>query len=150
MSDASLPPAHPAFAFLTQKADLPASSAATPLSTTTAFALTQLPAMKALLADLRPALAALSSRQPEQQQQQRDAAAVEEEMDKKSFRLQRVEYVESQTRRLHENVRGLELGPMGEVRDGEWQERGRRVGWGEVEALERVMGMIAGEGMDES
>lgn len=42
------------------------------------------------------------------------------------------------------------------MRDGEWQEEGRRVGRGEVEALERVLGLVnggggkEGEGMDES
>jgi len=43
-----------------------------------------------------------------------------------------------------EDVRGLELGEMGEVRDGEWQGEGRKLGKGEVEDLERVVGMVSG------
>jgi kinetochore protein Mis12/MTW1 len=112
--------------------------------------------MKTLLSELRPALHTMSSTQP----QVRDPNLVEQDGDK-SWRLQRLQYIESQTRRLHENVRGLELGPKGEVRDGEWQERGRRVGRAEVENLERVLGIVGngnpegqaegqGEEMDES
>jgi kinetochore protein Mis12/MTW1 len=136
------------FAFLQQKADLATTSAATPLSTTAAFALSQLPAMKALLADLRPALKTLSSPHAHAPDPNLSAAG---QGDGKSWREQRLEYVELQTRRLHENVRGLELGPQGAVRDGEWQEEGRRVGRVEVEALERVVGFVGGNGeeMDE-
>jgi len=53
-----------------------------------------------------------------------------------------------------ENVRGLELGEMGEVRDGEWQGEGRKLGKGEVDDLERVVGLVGdnggGDAMDES
>jgi kinetochore protein Mis12/MTW1 len=141
--DVSKEEPYPAFAFLSQKGDLATTSAATPLSTTTAFALSQLPAMKALLADLRPALITLSSPQSRAPNPNLSAAGQEDEQ---SWREYRLEYVESQTRRLHENVRGLELGSQGQVRDGEWQEEGRRVGRGEVEALERVVGMVGGNG----
>jgi kinetochore protein Mis12/MTW1 len=136
---------YPAFAFLERKGDLVTTSAATPLSTTTAFALSQLPAMKSLLADLRPALKALSSPQSHAPNPNLSASGQEDE---KSWRQQRLEYVESQTRRLHENVRGLELGPQGQVRDGEWQQEGRRVGRWEVEALERVVGLVGGNGAE--
>jgi kinetochore protein Mis12/MTW1 len=133
--------AYPAFGFLERKGDLATTSAATPLSTTTAFALSQLPAMKSLLADLRPSLRTLSS--PLSSAPDPNLATGE-----KSWRRERLEYVESQTRRLHENVRGLELGPQGAVRDGEWQEEGRRVGRGEVDALERVVGLVGGRDHD--
>ncbi len=33
---------------------------------------------------------------------------------------------------------------MGEVRDGEWQGEGRKLGKGEVEDLERVVDMVGG------
>lgn len=138
---------YPAFAFLSQKDDLANSSAATPLSTTTAFALSQLPAMKALLSELRPALHTLSSPHSPASFYPDPNLSNEGREDAKSWRRQRVEYVESQTRRLHENVRGLELGPQGAVRDGEWQEEGRRVGRAEVEALERVVGLVGGGGV---
>lgn len=69
----------------------------------------------------------------------------------KSWRKERLEYIESQTRRVQENVRGLELGKKGEMRDGEWQEQGRRVGRREVDALERVVSLVQGtDEMDES
>jgi kinetochore protein Mis12/MTW1 len=138
---------YPAFAFLSRKGDLANSSAATPLSTTTAFALSQLPAMKALLADLRPALRTLSGPLSPSSAENPNLSAAGQE-DEKSWRRQRLEYVEAQTRKLHENVRGLELGVQGRVRDGEWQEEGRRVGRGEVEALERVVGLVGGEDHD--
>lgn len=138
---------YPAFAFLSRKGDLANSSAATPLSTTTAFALSQLPAMKALLADLRPALRALSGPLSASSAGNPNLSAAGQG-DEKSWRRQRLEYVEAQTRKLHENVRGLELGVQGRVRDGEWQEGGRRVGRGEVEALERVVGLVSGEDHD--
>jgi len=73
----------------------------------------------------------------------RDPNLVENGADR-TWRKQRLEYVESQTRRFHENIRGLELGDQGEVRDGEWQEQGRRITRDEVEALERVVAMVNG------
>lgn len=66
----------------------------------------------------------------------------------KSFRGERFDYVESQTRRQLE-LRGVELDAQGKVRDGEWQSEGRQLGKGEVESLERVVGMVRGEDMDE-
>lgn len=72
-----------------------------------------------------------------------DPNLVENEKEK-SWRRQRVEYIESQSRRHLENVGGLELGRNGEVRDGEWQGEGRRLGKGEVVDLERVVAMMGG------
>jgi kinetochore protein Mis12/MTW1 len=103
--------------------------------------------MKALLADLRPALRTLSGPLSLSSAENPNLSAAAQE-DEKSWRRQRLEYVETQTRKLHENVRGLELGVQGRVRDGEWQEEGRRVGRGEVEALERVVGLVGGEDHD--
>ncbi|KAK3901395.1 Mis12 protein-domain-containing protein [Staphylotrichum tortipilum] len=140
----------PPFAFLHAKADLPSSDASTPLTTTTAFTLSQLPALRDLSTTLRgvmPALAASTTTNPDHD---------EEEGKKKSWRRERLEYVETVTRKHLENVRGLELGRDGEVRDGEWDGGGRVVGRGEVEGLERVVGVLGGgpgskgEGMDES
>ena len=72
----------------------------------------------------------------------------------KSWRRKRLEFVESETRKHLEQVRGLELGEMGEVRDGEWQGEGRRLAKGEVEDLEMVVGMVGdvdgGKQMDKS
>jgi kinetochore protein Mis12/MTW1 len=98
--------------------------------------------MKSLLADLRPAMYTLSS--PASHAPDPNLAVQE-----KTWRRERLEYVESQTRRALENVRGLELGAQGAVRDGEWQQEGRRVGRREVEALERVVGLVGGNGGEE-
>jgi kinetochore protein Mis12/MTW1 len=64
---------------------------------------------------------------------------------RKGWRRDRVEYVEGATRKHLENVRGLELGKQGEIRDGEWQGRGRMVATGEVEGLESVNTMLGAE-----
>jgi kinetochore protein Mis12/MTW1 len=91
--------------------------------------------LKALLQNLKPRLKNLANGDDKQ------GLVGEEE---KSWRRQRLEFVEKETRRHLENVRGLELGEMGEVIDGEWQKEGRRLGKGEVEDLERVVGMVGG------
>jgi kinetochore protein Mis12/MTW1 len=107
-----------------------------PISTTTLFALSQLPALKSLLQDLKPRLGELANREGKQ------SLIGEEE---KSWRRERLEFIERETRRHLENVRGLELGDMGEVRDGEWQAEGRKLGKGEVEDLERVAGLLGAD-----
>ena len=129
-------------AFLSQKGDLINSSASTPLSTTTAFALSQLPSMKALLAELRPQMKTLAAPHLPKDPNLADGR----EDGEPSWRRQRLEHVETLTKRFLVNERGLELGPQGEVRDGEWQEQGRRITRGEVEALEKVVSMITGDG----
>jgi kinetochore protein Mis12/MTW1 len=131
---------YPTFAFLQNKGDL-TGDVLHPISATTSFTLSQLPALKALLQNLRPRLKELTNGGGKQ------GPVGEEE---KSWRRERLEFVEQETRRHLENVRGLELGEMGEVRDGEWQQEGRQLGKGEVEDLERVVGMVGGgSAMDE-
>jgi kinetochore protein Mis12/MTW1 len=100
--------------------------------------------LKSVLENLRPRLKELANGNGKQ-------GLVGDE--DKTWRRERLEFVEKEARRHLENVRGLELGEMGEVRDGEWQGGGRKLGKGEVEDLERVVGMAGGrEGdpMDES
>jgi kinetochore protein Mis12/MTW1 len=64
-------------------------------------------------------------------------------------------YIEEQTKRHLQTTQGLELGEQGEVRDGEWQGRGKRPGEGQVRDLETIVGTLggateaAGEKMDE-
>ena len=116
-----------------------------PIETTTAFALSQLQALRALSTSLRnvtPDLVAV-------------AGANTEDEKNKSWRRERKEYVEGAVKKHLENVRGLELGEQGEVRDGEWQSEGRKYSKEEVEGLERVAeGMGGGkkdpDEMDES
>lgn len=131
---------YPTFAFLQNKGDI-TGDASHPISATTSFTLSQLPALKALLQNLRSRLKELTDGGGKQ------GLVGEEE---KSWRRERLEFVEQETKRHLENVRGLELGEMGEVRDGEWQKDGRRLGKGEVGDLERVVEIVReGDAMDE-
>ncbi|EKD21107.1 uncharacterized protein L3040_000856 [Drepanopeziza brunnea f. sp. 'multigermtubi'] len=125
---------YPAFAFLHNKGEL-TGDVRQPVTTTASFALSQLPALKSLLENLGPRLGELKDGNGK-------AGLIGEE--EKSWRRERLEFVEKETRRHLENVRGLELGEMGEVRDGEWQGEGRKLGKGEVEDLERVIGIVGG------
>ncbi|KAL2271809.1 hypothetical protein VTJ83DRAFT_1180 [Remersonia thermophila] len=141
--------AQPPLSFLHNKGDLSLSDASTPLTTTAAFSLSQLQALRELSATLRstfmPRLA-------------NDAGGggsggshsdsdSDDKTKKKSWRRERLEYVEFATRRHLENVRGLELGKDGEVRDGvelEGEAGGRGLGRGEVEGLEGIVGLLGG------
>ncbi|KAH8663676.1 Mis12 protein-domain-containing protein [Tricladium varicosporioides] len=134
---------YPTFGFLQNKGDL-TGDVNHPITTTASFTLSQLPALKALLENLGPRLGKLVN-------DKGGAALVAGE--EKSWRRQRAEFIEKETRKHLENVRGLELGEMGEVRDGEWQGGGRKPDKKEVEDLERVVGMstgqVVGDPMDE-
>ncbi|CAI0645255.1 unnamed protein product [Colletotrichum noveboracense] len=122
------------FQFLHNKGDLTGADAKTPITTTTAFNLSQLQALRALSTSLRNIMPDL-----------KDPASTEEGAEKnKSWRRERMEYVEGETRKHLESVRGLELGKDGEVRDGEWQGEGRKFAKGEVEGLESVVAALGG------
>lgn len=125
----SLPEDYPTFAFLRNKGDL--SGEGQPITTATSFALGQAGGLNSLLENLEPRLEVLGE----------GNAQTEEE---KTFRRERLEFIEKETKRHLENVRGLELGEQGVVRDGEWQGEGRTLGKGEVESLERVVGIVGG------
>jgi kinetochore protein Mis12/MTW1 len=128
---------HAPLGFVHDKGVLTAGDAETPLTTTTAFILSQLQALRALSTSLGNILPDLAGQDGE-----RD--------DKKTWRRERLEYVESATRRHLENVRGLELGEGGEIRDGEWQGDGKARAKGEVDGLERVVTLLgAGPGTAE-
>ncbi|KAL0473812.1 Mis12 domain-containing protein [Neurospora intermedia] len=119
-STASKPP----FGFLTQPSLLSTSDASTPLTTTTAFTLSQLDALRSLSTSLRSLLPALSqpvtATEPEPASTESPDEPKEEDNNrkKKPWRLQRLEYIETATRKHLEQVRGLELGVNGELRDG--------------------------------
>jgi kinetochore protein Mis12/MTW1 len=131
-------------AFLREKASpLRDAGADTPLSTTTAFTLSQLQALRALSSSLRtmaPDLKPSGTDEEDDEEGHGDDGPA-----KRSWRRERLEYVESATRRHLEAVQGLELGRDGEVRDGEWQGEGRRLAGGEVEGLESVVALLSGE-----
>lgn len=125
----------PPFAFLHERGDLTLADANTPLTTTTAFSLSQLQALRALSTSLSSILPNLQGSTGED-----DGGAG----GRRSWRKERVEYVEGAARKHLESVRGLELGRDGELRDGEWQGEGRRFAGGEVAALEGVVNALGG------
>lgn len=136
---------YPVFAHLENKADLADGTGDTPLTTNTGFVLSQLPALKALLAELKPQESLLA-------EEEKADPNIAEGHEEKSWRKQRVEYIETQTRRHLEKVVGLELGKNGEVGDGEWKADGRKLAEGEVQDLERIVEMMGekySEGKDE-
>ncbi|KAK7952619.1 uncharacterized protein PG986_008347 [Apiospora aurea] len=142
-TNSSQEPSEPApLAFLHQKVgSLKAAGPDTPLSTTTAFTLSQLQALRALSTSLRtmaPDLAPTPNSEAE-------GANGDDDTARKTWRRERVNYVESATRRHLEHVQGLELGRDGEVRDGEWQGEGRKLAMGEVEGLESLVALLDGE-----
>ncbi|KAI2464985.1 Mis12 protein-domain-containing protein [Annulohypoxylon bovei var. microspora] len=134
------------FAFLHDKGSLTDGGSEAPLSTTTAFTLSQMQALRALSTSLRnlapdlrpPASSNAAASNPEAMDVDTD--------DKrgKTWRRERLEYVEGATRRYLENVEGLELGRHGEVRDGEWQGEGRGLARDEVGGLEAVVTLLGG------
>lgn len=134
----------PPLAFLHDRGDLTQADAATPLATTTAFSLSQMQALRALstsLSSILPDLrAATTAGDGHEQSSGGEGGAA-----RKTWRKERVEYVEHAARKHLESVRGLELGRDGEVRDGEWQGEGRKYGSGEVGALESVVEVLEGE-----
>ena len=131
--------------FLKELGSLTEGATKAPIETTTAFALSQLQALRSLstsLNNMAPDLAALES----------EREAPDDGAGRKSWRRERVEYVEGQARKHLEDARGLELGAQGAVRDGEWQGEGRKFSRSEVQALEAVSEALGekGDPMDES
>ncbi|KAK6950272.1 hypothetical protein Daesc_008598 [Daldinia eschscholtzii] len=143
------------FAFLHRKGSLTAGGSEAPLSTTTAFTLSQMQALRALSTSLRTIAPDLvpSSSSPHASSEAMDIDNEDGHKDKdkdgkdgrKSWRRERLEYVEGATRRYLETVEGLELGRHGEVRDGEWQGEGRNLARDEVGGLEGVITLLGGD-----
>jgi kinetochore protein Mis12/MTW1 len=130
--EAGKPDGPGSLAFLRNKGTLTEGDSEKPLSTTTAFTLSQLQALRALSTSLRNIMPDLTDGSNGYDTGQSGSEAG------KSWRSERLEYVESATRKHLENVRGLELGKDGEVVDGEWQGEDRYIGPGEVASLEKV------------
>jgi kinetochore protein Mis12/MTW1 len=134
--------------FLREKGTLEQGGTNKPITTTTEFTLSQLHSLRSLSESLRTLL-------PELGADGKD----DTEAPGKSWRRERAEYIEGASRKYLERSGSLELGPQGDVRDGEWQGGGRSLSKGEVEGLETVASMLrtGGEGskndqdaMDES
>lgn len=132
------------FKFLKDRGDLEAGSVDQPLSTTTEFTLSQLQALRTLSTSLRKIIPDLLPND-EGDEVSRRASSV-----RKSWRRDRVEYVEGSSRKYLEKVGGLELGRQGEVRDGEWQGEGRALSRSEVEGLEKVVTVLERDKLDEA
>jgi kinetochore protein Mis12/MTW1 len=97
----------------------------TPLTTNTRFILSQLPALRAMLTQLRPKLATLPT--------------TADQMDWDSKREERRQYIESRTRIHLERMGELGMGDGGGI------VKGRRIDGKEVHALESVVGMLSDE-----
>ncbi|KAF3064431.1 mind kinetochore complex component [Daldinia childiae] len=138
------------FAFLHRKGSLTAGGSEAPLSTTTAFTLSQMQALRALSTSLRTITPDLvpSTSAAEAMDVDTDNDG-DKDKERKSWRRERLEYVEGATRRYLETVEGLELGRHGEVRDGEWQGAGRGLARDEVGGLEGVITLLGGDEEEE-
>ncbi|KAI0841586.1 Mis12 protein-domain-containing protein [Hypoxylon sp. FL0890] len=143
------------FGFLHDKGSLTDGGSESPLSTNTAFTLSQMQALRALSTslqnltpDLLPPPSASGPGGDESSAMDIDSedgsGKSKSSKDRKSWRRERLEYVEGATRRYLERVEGLELGKHGEVRDGEWQGEGRNLARDEVGGLEQVVTVLGG------
>ncbi|KAI1816049.1 Mis12 protein-domain-containing protein [Poronia punctata] len=131
------------FAFLHQKGDLASTVGGdAPIATTADFTLSQMQALRALSADLRKLTPPLKTYAAAGEDGNEEGTTGSTARGPKNWRRERVEYVETATRRHLEMVHGLELGEHGEVRDGEWQGPGRHLERGEVEGLERIIALL--------
>ncbi|KEY67329.1 hypothetical protein S7711_04580 [Stachybotrys chartarum IBT 7711] len=128
-----------AFGFLRDRRGLEEAGTEQPITTTTEFTLSQLQALRALSSSLQTILPDLGPGEED--------ASTAQTPDRvgKSWRRERLEYVEGASRKYLETARGLELGRQGEVRDGEWQGEGRRLAKGDVEGLEKVAALLGRE-----
>ncbi|KAF9768732.1 hypothetical protein IL306_013931 [Fusarium sp. DS 682] len=124
-----------AFGFLRDKASLQAAGTDKPIATTTEFTLSQLQALRALSTSLRTLL-------PDLGPADADTPMEDSSSGSRTWRRERVEYVEGASRKYLETARGLELGDQGEVRDGEWQGEGRKITKSDVEGLEQVAALL--------
>ena len=140
----------PPFAFMLETAGLQQGGADKPVSTTAQFTLSQLQALRSLSTSLRTILPdlATTTAADSSSSQQGDAGnggSSSTAQPAPSWRRERGEYVEAASRKYLESAAGLELGPQGEVRDGEWQGDGRQLSRGEVEGLEKVVAILGSE-----
>ncbi|KND91664.1 Kinetochore-associated protein MTW1 [Tolypocladium ophioglossoides CBS 100239] len=131
------------FGFLRDKGNLEEGGTEQPITTTTEFTLSQLQALRSLSTSLRTILPDLGTEDTADAEGDDADDDGEQHADgKKSWRRERAEYIEASSRKYLERSGGLELGPRGEVRDGEWQGEGRGLTKGEVEGLEKVAALL--------
>ncbi|CAK7269582.1 hypothetical protein SEPCBS57363_003675 [Sporothrix epigloea] len=138
-------------AFLLDRGPLTESDAAQPLTTTTAFALSQLPALRQLSSELRQRAPGLTAAVAFDDEAEADLVGRRGEEGKdgksgKTWRRERLEYIEGTTRRHLERVRGLNLGRNGEMRgdaDGAAQKGSKNSDMAvEPEALTNILSIL--------
>ena len=119
-----------------------------PLTTSTSFIMSQLPGLRALLADLRPRLSTLSSAEPPPPSSYQDPTRPPprdpmQDPSPAAAQDARTQYIESEARRHLTTRQGLELDALGAVSDAaEWHDPGRRIGPEEVRGLEEVVRIL--------
>ncbi|EGX96958.1 MIND kinetochore complex component Mtw1, putative [Cordyceps militaris CM01] len=121
--------------FLHDRGTLEEGGTERPIATTTEFTLAQLDTLRSLSSTLRALLPDMAAEEEEEEQEHKE----------KSWRRERAEYVESASRQYLETVAGVELGPAGEVRDGEWQGPGRGMAREELDGLETVVAVLGAQ-----
>ncbi|KAG6005748.1 hypothetical protein E4U21_007699 [Claviceps maximensis] len=125
--------------FLRDKGTLEQGGTDKPITTTAEFTLSQLQSLRSLslsLTALLPQLRSLDSNESNTEGSDAGSGA------KSTWRRDRSQYIESASRKYLERSVGLELGPQGEVRDGEWQGGGPSATKSEVESLENVSSIL--------
>ncbi|OAA50827.1 Centromere protein Mis12 [Beauveria brongniartii RCEF 3172] len=125
--------------FLHDRGTLEEGGTERPITTTTEFILAQLQTLRSLSTSLRSLIPDIDDGNHD------DNGDAEDGRDGKSWRRERAEYIETASRRYLETVAGVELGPAGEVRDGEWQGPGRGLARDEVEGLEAVVAALGAQ-----
>ncbi|KAM3529118.1 hypothetical protein MY4038_005584 [Beauveria bassiana] len=125
--------------FLHDRGTLEEGGTERPITTTTEFILAQLQTLRSLSTSLRSLIPDIDDGDDN------DNGGADDAKDGKSWRRERAEYIETASRRYLETVAGVELGPAGEVRDGEWQGPGRGLARDEVEGLEAVVAALGAQ-----
>ncbi|KAG5983319.1 hypothetical protein E4U55_000247 [Claviceps digitariae] len=130
--------------FLRDKGTLEQGGTDKPITTTAEFTLSQLQSLRSLSLSLTALLPQLRNLEDDDDNNNNnpDGADAGSSTKKSSWRRDRSEYIESASRKFLERSVGLELGPQGEVRDGEWQGGGPSATRSEVESLEHVSSML--------
>ncbi|KAM3460644.1 hypothetical protein NHJ6243_005700 [Beauveria neobassiana] len=127
--------------FLHNRGTLEEGGTERPITTTTEFILAQLQTLRSLSTSLRSLIPDID----DDGDDNKDNGDADDAKDGKSWRRERAEYIETASRRYLETVAGVELGPAGEVRDGEWQGPGRGLARDEVEGLEAVAAALGAQ-----
>ncbi|KAG5930133.1 hypothetical protein E4U42_002869 [Claviceps africana] len=133
-----------ALGFLRDKGTLEQGGTDKPITTTAEFALSQLQSLRSLSSSLTALLPQLQTLDHDGNSGSDNPGGADTGSGAREswWRRDRSEYIEGASRKFLERTVGLELGPQGEVRDGEWQGGGPSATKSEVESLERVSSIL--------